>query len=174
MKEYLVAIGMFIGFFLLCFSGFITSVTLLNDYLIYSSAVIIGLIVALFYFFNFKEKITDKKEYIYVPIRSILSIGVIIVFIFLWSNYFWREQKIQTIVLPIKENYLDKTKIGSKFSTKIRIKSAFVVEYNKLNKDIIWHTRLEDSIIARVQAIEIKKSNGLFGIDIIEETDLKY
>jgi len=174
MKENLLALGLFIGFFLLAFSGFIIPITLLNDYLIYSCILIVGLIVSGSYIFYKKDKITDLKEYIYIPIRCSLCFGPILVFSFLWLNFFWRDQHSTTIKIPIKSSFLFKERYGGKFSSKVRVKSAFVVNFKGQNKNIVWNSRLDDNLMCYVKEVEIIKRTGFFGIDIIEDTNLIY
>jgi hypothetical protein len=174
MKENLLALGIFIGFFLLVFSGFIIPITLLNDYLIYGCILLIGLAVSGIYVFYNKDKIIDVKEYIYIPIRCSLCFGPILVFSFLWLNFFWRDQHPTTIKIPVKSSFLFKERHGGKFSSKVRVKSAFVVNYKGQNKNIVWNSRLDDNLMSYVKEIEIIKRTGFFGIDIIEDTNLIY
>ncbi|MDI9308775.1 MAG: hypothetical protein QM535_01070 [Limnohabitans sp.] len=174
MKEYVIAIGVFSGVFLLFFSSLIISRTLLNDYLIYSTVLIVGLVVSVIYIFYNKQKIIDTNEFIYIPIRSTLGLGSISVFLFLWINFFLREKRIQIIQLPVKEYYLKKINSGGRYSNKVSIRSGFVVEYYKLNKDIVLDSHMNDSIAISIKFIEIEKSKGFFGIDIIEKMNLKY
>lgn len=175
MKENLLALGVFIGFFMLFYSVLIiVPITLINDYLIYGFVIVIGLIVSVVYVFYNKKNITNEIEYLYIPIRSTLSLGSIFVFSFLWLNYYWRNQDEVTVKIPVNSYFLDKESCGSKYSSEIVVKSAFVINYKGQTKKIIWHSRLEDSIMSNVKVIEIKKNKGFFGIDIIEETDLIY
>ena len=168
------ATGMFVGFFMAVFSFIIIPISLINDYLIWGSVLIVGISTSLV-FIKYKEnKITEIKEYMYIPIRSTLSIGCIMIFSFLYINYWFRSQRIEIVKVPVENCFLDKELHGSKYSRRIVVKSAFKINYKGQSKSIIWHTRLEDSIMASVKAIEIKKSKGLFGIDIIEDIDLNY
>lgn len=175
MKENLLVIGMIAGLFLILISTVvIIPITLINDYLIYGCVVLMGLITALIYIFFNKEKIIDVNEYLFIPIRCCLSLGPIIVFSFLWLNYYLKNQNNVTVQIPVQICFVDKKTVGSKFNRRTVIKSAFEIIYQGQTKNIVWHSRLEDSIINNVKAIEIKKSTGLFGIDIIEETNLIY
>ena len=74
----------------------------------------------------------------------------------------------------LKVFFLLKESYGGKFSNKIRIKSAFVINYKGQNKNIVWNTRLEDTVMAKVKKIQIIKKRGFFGVDIIEDTNLIY
>jgi len=172
MKENLLALGIFIGFFLLVFSGLIIPITLLNNYLIYGCILIIGLAGSGFYIFYNKDKIIDVKEYIYIPVRCSLCFGPILVFSFLWLNFFWRDQHSTTIKIPVKSFFLYKERHGGKYSNKVTVKSAFVIDYFGQPKNIIWNSRLEDTLMTCVDSIEITKSKGYFGIDIIEDKNL--
>lgn len=174
MKENLLALGMFIGFFLLLFSVFIIPITLLNNYLIYGGVFATGLIISAAYIIYNKDKITDEKEYFYIPIRITFCFGPILVFSFLWVNFFWRDKDETIIKIPVKSFFLLKESYGGKFSNKIRIKSAFVINYKGQNKNIVWNTRLEDTVMAKVKKIQIIKKRGFFGVDIIEDTNLIY
>lgn len=174
MKENLMAIAIFIGFFMAFFSIIIIPVTLINEYLIYWSIPIVGFLVSIIYIKYNKNKILEIKEYVYIPIRATLSLGCIITFSFLYVNYWFRSSKVEIVKVPVKTYFLDKELRGTRYSRKIVIKSAFRINYKGQSKDIIWNSRLEDSIMLSVKAIEIKKSNGLLGIDIIEDTDLLY
>ena len=134
----------------------------------------VGIIVSVGYIFYKKNKISDNIEYLFISIRSTFCFGCIIVFSFLWGNYFYRNNEYITIKLPVKSFFLDKSYRGGKFSNKTIIKSAFVIDYEGQTKNIIWDYRLNDTLMSNVKAIEIEKSEGFFGIDIIEETDLYY
>jgi hypothetical protein len=175
MKENLLALGMFIGFFMLFYSVyFIVPISLLNDYLIYVSVIAIGLLVSIVYIFYNKKSITLEIEYLYIPIRSTLSIGCISVFSVLLINYLYRDQKTVTVKLPVESCFLDKESRGSKYTSRLIVRSAFVINYKGQTKNIVWHSRLEDTIMKYVKAVEIKKRKGFFGIDIIEQTNLVY
>ena len=175
MKQNLLDAGVFFGFLLLVYSIIIiVPITLLNDYLIYGSVIVIGFIVSVVYNKNNKNNITVEIEYLYIPIRSTLSFGSILVFSFLWLNYYWRNQNEIAIKIPVQSYYLDKERRGSRYTGRTVVRSAFVVNYNGQSKNIVWDSRLDDDIMSSVKAIEIKKNNGFFGIDIIEDTDLIY
>jgi hypothetical protein len=172
MKENLSAFGIFLGFFMLAFSLSLVPKTLINDYLIYGSIIVIGLIVSLIYIY--KNEITDNMEYLYIPIRSTISLGCILVSSFLWINYYYRNENLTIVNIPVNSCFLDYETTGSKFNRKTTCKSAFEINYNGQSKNIVWDNRLDDNLMKSVKSIEIMKSEGFFGIDIIEDMNLVY
>jgi hypothetical protein len=171
MKENLSAFGIFLGFFMLVFSMALVPKTLINDYLIYGSILVIGLIISLIYIY--KNEITDNMEYLYIPIRSTISLGCILVSSFLWINYY-RTENLTIVRLPINSYFLDYKTTGSKFNRKTTCRSAFEISYNGQTKNIVWDNRLDDNLMKSLKSIEIMKSEGFFGIDIIEGLNLVY
>ena len=89
-------------------------------------------------------------------------------------KFFLERSTSTTIKIPIKSSFLFKERYGGKFSSKVRVKSAFVVNYKGQNKNIVWNSRLDDNLMCYVKEIEIIKRTGFFGIDIIEDTNLIY
>jgi hypothetical protein len=174
MKEYITVLGMFIGFSLLMMSQFILSVTLINDWLVYSSVVGIGLLIATFYIFKFRTLSLPNTEYFFIALRSTLIAGSIIVFLLLWINFYWKSTDTETIETPVIASFLNKTIVGNKFSKRVKLRTAFVIDYKGQTKNIIWDTRLDDETLHNIEALLIKKNEGFFGIDIIEEQELLY
>ncbi len=166
------ASAIFLGIVLFALSLIIIPSTLINDYLVYASVFASGIIFSVFYIFAYKNSITDKDEYLFIPIRSIISFGAISVFSFLLLNYYLRSSDEVVVKTPVISSYLDETIRGNKYSRKLVIKSAFVINYDGQTKNIIWQTRLEDSIMKNVNAIEFKINKGFFGFDIIQDSDL--
>lgn len=172
MKEYLFASSVFLSIILFVFSLLIMPCTLINDNLVYGCVLISGIIFSIVYILIYKNSITDTDEYLYIPIRSIISFGAISVFLFILLNYHLRNSKEVKVKTPVISSYLDESTKGGKFSSRLVIKSAFVVDYEGQTKNIIWNSRLEDSIMENVNAIELKVNKGFFGYDIIQDIDL--
>ena len=172
MKEYLFASTIFLGIILFALSLIIIRSTLINDFLVYGSVFASGIIFSIVYIFIYKNSITDIDKYLYIPIRSIISFGTVSVFSLLLLNYYLRNPKEVVVKTPVISSYLDETMVGNKFSSRLVIKSAFVVNYDGQTKNIIYQTRLEDSIMKNVKAIEFKINKGFFGFDIIQDSDL--
>ena len=173
MKEYFVAVGMIAGLFFLLFSEiYILPVTLINNYLIYGFVFFIGFLTAVIYIFINKHNINDSNEYIFIPIRSVLSVGLIVVFSFLWINYKFCDNNETTFITPIVNNFINKQRVGGKYSSRVVYKSGFKINYKGQNKNIIWDSMLEDSIMNNAKEIQLTTNKGFFGIDIIKEKRL--
>ena len=170
MKRYFLDFGIVLGFLLLFSSIIIVPISLVNDYLIYSLIPIIGLVFASLYIYYNRDKVISRNEYMFITLRSIFSFGFIFVFLFLWINFYWRDRNDVIVETSVKNYYLDTLLL----SKRIKIRSAFTINYKGQTKNIIWNSRLDDSIMHKVNAIEIKKNKGLFGIDIIIDTTIVY
>ncbi len=172
-KENLFGIIAFSGFILTVFFRSIIRITLLNDNLIYYCIFLIG-------FFSFVVSIYKNKHthqitkhlYLFIP-NVLFAAGI--VFSLLWLNYLLRcQQNFISEKFPVNNCFLDIEKSADEYSSESIAKSAFVIKYNEQIKNIIWYEQLSFLKMKSVKAIEIKKSKGLFRVDIIEETNLIY
>ena len=164
----------FVGFLLIVFSKSIIRITLVSDNLIFFFIATIGLLISILYIINYKNKISRKIEYLYIFIRNSIGYGSIFVFLLLWLNYCLRNHKIITVKTPVISCFLDIEKSTDEYDRESIAKSVFIIKYKGQIKNIAWHEQLLHLKMNSVKAIEIKKSKGLFGIDIIEETNLIY
>lgn len=172
MKEYLLGTAIFGSIILFVFSLMVIPVTLLNTYFIFGSVLIFGAFGAVLYFILNKKNVQDSMDYIYIPIRSTITFGSIITFTFILLNYHLRETEILNQRIPVVSKYLDESIKGGKFSNKLVIRSAFVINYKGQTKNIIWNKRLEDSIMNNVTELVLEVNNGFCNIDVLESARL--
>ena len=97
---------------------------------------------------------------------------MIVVFSFLWVNYKFLDKKETIFIAPITNTFIDKQRVGGSYSGRVVHKSGFEINYKGLSKNIIWDSRLEDSIMNNAKEIEITVNKGFFGIDVIKEKRL--
>lgn len=174
MKDYLFGLGIISGLSSLHFLKFVIRKTLTNDYIIYGTLLLISLISSIIYLKFKKREISDPKEYFFIPLRFLLSISSIIVFLFFWINLAYKSNKTFAVNVSIKSWYIAEEVQGNKFSRKVIYKSAFVIEYNGNLKNVVLDTKIDDKAMATFNTLTIDVSSGFFGIDVYNQVTRLY